>query len=292
MAAPNDKLDDYRMSALGEGIKAEWGRMGTKMTVTDVAAYLSKHEDQRVRDLGTMLFPFTRQGEYGSWFDGDNNLEFSRDYVVLELEELNAKRHLQQVVLLMLITKIQHEMFLSDLKGDARKKLLVIDEAWALLDDPGVGRFMETGYRRFRKYGGAALLCTQSLDEFYKSESGRAIAANSAFFLIMQQRAESIVAIQESKRLDLDEYTIDAMKTVHSVTDPKAPPGRRYSECMFYTPRGVGIGRLVVEPLSQVVYSSSGEERTVLLQQLRAGMSPEEALATIKDFMNKRKRAA
>lgn len=290
MAAPTDSLDDYRMAALGEGIKAEWGRIGRNMSVTDVAQYLSKNPDQRISDLGTMLFPFTRNGEYGSWFDGDNNLQFNKDYVVLELEELNGKRHLQQVVLLMLITKIQHEMFLSDLKKESRKSLLIIDEAWALLDDPGIAKFIETGYRRFRKYGGAAIVCTQGLEEFYNSPSGRAIAANSAHFLIMQQRAESIVAVQENKRLDLDDYTMDQMKTVHSVTDPSASPGRRYSECMFYTPHGVGIGRLVVDPLSQVVYSSSGDERAVLLRQLRSGMSPEEALATIKDFMATRKR--
>ncbi len=291
MAAPTDRLDDYRMAALGEGIKAEWGRVGRSMTVTDVAQYLDKNEDQRISDLGTMLFPFTRNGEYGSWFDGENNLQFNKDYVVLELEELSGKKHLQQVVLLMLVTKIQHEMFLSELKGEQRKKLLVIDEAWALLDDPGVAKFIETGYRRFRKYQGAALVCTQGLEEFYQSPSGRAIAANSAFYFIMQQRAESIVAVRDSKRLDLDDYTMDQMKTVHTVSDPKVSPSRRYSECMFYTPCGTGIGRLVVDPVSQVIFSSSGDERAMLLREMKAGMSPEEAMQKIQTFMERKRQA-
>lgn len=289
MAAPTDHLDDFRMAALGEAIKATWGAIGRKMTVTEVAAYLKKQSDQRIADLATMLFPFTRNGEYGSWFDGPNNLHFNRDYVVLELEELNGKKHLQQVVLLMLVSKIQHEMFISELKGEGRKKLLVVDEAWSLLNDPGVAKFLETGYRRFRKSLGSALICTQSLDEFYASPSGRAIAANSAFYLIMQQKAESIVAVKDSKRLDLDEYTMDQLKTVHTVSDPKVAPSRRYSECMFYTPRGIGIGRLVVDPVSQVIYSSSGDERAVLLREMRSGMSPEEAMQKVTDFMERKK---
>jgi hypothetical protein len=42
------------------------------------------------------------------------------------------------------------------------RRCWVIDEAWDLLTQGDVAKFIETGYRRFRKYGGAAVTVTQS----------------------------------------------------------------------------------------------------------------------------------
>jgi conjugal transfer ATP-binding protein TraC len=271
MAAPRDGLDDYRMAKLEEGIKSVWGRLGPNMTVTDVADFLNNQNDDRVRDLGAMLYPFTRYGSYGSWFDGPANLQFNSDFVVLELEALKARPHLQQVVLLQLVQKIQHEMFLSQSSEAGRKKLVIIDEAWSLMDDNGVAKFMENGYRRFRKYDGAALVVTQSINDFYNSPSGAAIAANSANLLIMQQKAESIAAIQENRRLDLGDYEFGLMRGVHTIRG-------KFSEIMLYTPHGLGIARLIVDRFSQVAYSTTGAERNDVLAAINDGEDPVEAI--------------
>ena len=48
----------------------------------------------------------------------------------------------------------------------------------AYLSKPiSVGKFIETGYRRFRKYNGAAIVITQSLADLYANPVGEAIAA-------------------------------------------------------------------------------------------------------------------
>lgn len=270
MAAPEDGLDDYRRSRIEEAIKAVWGRMGTGSTITDVADYLTHQEDQRTADIGNMLYRFTRYGSEGYWFDGKANVDMSNDFVVLELEELKGKRTLQQVVLMQLISNIQREMYLSN---DGRPKILVIDEAWDLLDDPMVGRFMEHAYRRFRKYGGAAIVVTQSIADLYRSDSGRAIAANSAFKFILKQTAESIEQVKKEGHLALGDYGFYLLQTVHSI------PGK-YSEVMFYTEQGMGVARLVVDRFSQVLFSTSGAERTEVIANIERGMNPVEAVET------------
>ncbi|MCH4597774.1 ATP-binding protein, partial [Achromobacter xylosoxidans] len=131
--------------------------------------YMINQDDKYVQDMGNMLFGFTRNGSDGHWFDGEANLEMDKDLVVLELEELKSKKTLQQVVLMQIISAIQHEMYLSQ---DGRPKVLIIDEAWDLLDDPMIARFMEHAYRRFRKYGGSAIIVTQSIADLYGSPSG------------------------------------------------------------------------------------------------------------------------
>ncbi len=269
MAAPEDGLDDYRRSRIEEAVKAVWGSMGRATTITDIADYMRGMTDPRVADMGNMLYRFTRHGSEGYWFDGESNLDIDKDLVVLELEELKGKKTLQQVVLMQLISAIQREMYLSQ---DGRPKVLIIDEAWDLLNDPMVARFMEHAYRRFRKYGGSAIIVTQSIADLYSSDSGRAIADNSAFKFILRQTAESIDQVEKNGYLAIGDYGFYQLKTVHSV------PGK-YSEVMVYTgSQGMGVSRLIVDRFSQVLFSTSGTERTEVINAIEAGVGPVKAI--------------
>jgi conjugal transfer ATP-binding protein TraC len=152
MAAPTEPLGDYRTAGLKRALKTLWDTKGTAMTVDDVAAALLADEDQRIRDVGQQLYPFTTAGEYGRFFNGPNTVAFQSCFVVLELEELKGRKHLQQVVLLQLIYQIQQVMYLGD---RAQPKLVVIDEAWDLLTQgdvakfrPATGVFASTAARR------------------------------------------------------------------------------------------------------------------------------------------------
>ena len=268
MAAPEEGLDDYRRSRIEEAIKAVWGRKGQSATVTDIAEYLNNQPDQRVQDIGAMLYRFTRYGSEGYWFDGENNLDLSKDLVVLELEELKGKKALQQVVLMQLIASIQHEMYLIK---DGRPKVLVVDESWDLLDDPMVGRFMENAYRRFRKHGGAAMIVTQSIADLYRSPSGRAIADNSPFKFILKQNAESIDQVEKEGYIALGDYGYYLLRTVHTI------PGK-YSEVMVYSNQGLGVTRLVTDRFSQVLFSTTGRERTEIMAAIQNGVPPINAI--------------
>lgn len=272
MAAPMDGLDDYRYSRLEEGIKAVWGNLGNRASISAVAEYFSRHPDPRIQDIGAQLFSYTHQGSMGFWFDGVNNVDLSKDLVVLELEELKSRKQLQQVVLMQIISSIQREMYLSN---DGRPKVLIIDEAWDLLDDPMVGKFIEHAYRRFRKYGGAAIVVTQSISDLYSSPSGQAIAANSSYKFVLKQSAESILRVRENKYLMGSEAMFAQMQTVHTL------PGK-YSEFMVLTDGGFGVYRLIVDRFSQVLYSTAPHERNAIINAIESGVEP---LLAIQNFI-------
>jgi conjugal transfer ATP-binding protein TraC len=277
MAAPTSGVTDLQMAILEEAIKAVWSTRANTMTVTDVSDHLLAQNEKEATELGRLLFPFTRHGSLGSWFDGDNNLDFSKNFVVLELEELNSKKALQQVVLLQLIAKIQHEMFLAKRSGERTPRLMIIDEAWSLLNDGGVATFLEAGYRRFRKQDAAALVITQSIADLYENPAGRPLVENSANKIIMQQLEESITAAQRTGRLAIGDYGFEMLKGVHTV------PGK-YSELMLYSNNGWGITRLVVDRFSQVLFSTKGAEREDILRDIDNGVP---ALQSIKTFIER-----
>jgi conjugal transfer ATP-binding protein TraC len=244
--------------------------------VSDIAAYFAQQEDPRETDLAKQLFPFTRSGSYGRWFDGDNNLEFDNRFIVLELDHLKGKKTLQQVVLLQLLARIQAELFL---KPDKTPRLIIVDEAWELLaerDQPGqetgmVAQFLEASYRKLRKSGAGAVIVTQSIRDLASSSAGRAIAENAPFRFILAQRPESVDAAAREGLMEMSEYQRHILKTVHT------RPGF-YSEIMLDTPVGWGVARLIEDRFTQVLFSTRGAEREEVMAEIAAGVSPIQAV--------------
>lgn len=270
MAAPQKGLDDFQTARLKEHV-ANLIRVHRKATTVDmVAESCLKDEDLRVRDIGSQLYPFTSAGQYGKYFVGKNNINFKNPFTVLELSRLESSEHLKQVVLLQLIYQIQQDMFLGD---RSQMKIVVIDEAWALLTG-NIGAFIEKGYRRFRKYFGAAITITQSVNDVYKDSVGKAIADNSAFMLLLGQGESAINEAQTNKRLALDDAGYRFLKTVRSSAGV-------YSEIFVISKSGQGISRLIVDPFSLLLYSTHPDDVTNIKRRKDAGLTTEQAINDI-----------
>jgi conjugal transfer ATP-binding protein TraC len=211
MASPTEMLTDAQRAQLSRTMRRLFDAKGTAMTIDDIAGEMLRSGDERVRDVGTRLYAFTSAGQCGRFFNDKNTVSFSENMTVLELENLCSRKHLQRIVVLMLIYVIQQEMFLGD---PGRKKLVLIDEAWDLLIDGEVGKFIETGYRRFRKYNGAAVTITQSMADFYASKVGQAIVTNSANMFLLGQKPETIEQLRAQGRLVLSGFALEVLKTV------------------------------------------------------------------------------
>ena len=56
------------------------------MTVDDIAKALCAETDQRLPDVGEQLFPFTAHGQYGRFFNGQNNVRFTTTCTALLLK--------------------------------------------------------------------------------------------------------------------------------------------------------------------------------------------------------------
>ncbi|MCF0254103.1 MAG: ATP-binding protein, partial [Duodenibacillus sp.] len=227
--------------------------------------------DRRTGDVGAQLYAFSSGGAYGRYFRGGQAQPLDGRFTVLELDELQGRRHLRQVVLLELIEAIERTM----IRGDrSRKKLLIIDEAWDLLKDGAAAAFMEQAYRKFRKYNGSAIIATQSVADLYDNPAGRAIAENSASLFLLGQKAEAIEAAREKKQLVLSPAGFHTLKGVH--TEAGA-----YSEIFLRTEAGQGVGRLVVSDFQKLLYSTSAEDVHAIEAKRKAGMSIAEAIGAI-----------
>ncbi|MFH0810116.1 MAG: type IV secretion system protein TraC [Pseudomonadota bacterium] len=275
MASPSREVGDLERSYLEKALRGAFADKGSATTISDVSRVLRDNfDDPRAHDLATMLYPFTGEGRYGRFFEGQANLSFSGNFVVLELEELKGKRELQEVVLLLIIYHISRDMYFG--RRDL-PKLMIIDEAWDLMSGGNTARFIEHGYRRFRKYGGAAVTVTQSLADFYREdvgEVGKAILENSDFMFLLRQKPESLEMLRKENKLVLNPLAFEQLKSVHTSQG-------RYSEIFLKTPRGWGIGRLIVNRFSYYLYTTRPDEVEAIRRLTEQGKTLEEAIACL-----------
>lgn len=268
MAAPNEGLTDLQTAELRQCMRDLWSEHRQEMTIDLIAERLKAHDDPRVRDVGVQLYQFTTAGAYGRYFHGPNTVSFRNRFTVLELDHLRSRKHLQQVVLLMLIYAIQQQMF--RMPKDVRK-ILLIDEAWELLSDGALGKFIEFSYRRIRKYGGSAITVTQSIADFHKSDTGKAIAANSAWSFLLGQKSEVVDTLVAENKLALSPFSIEVLKSVHTL------PGQ-YSEIFIKSEMGQGVGRLIVPPFSRLLYSTRPDDLAAISRHRESGLSTVDAI--------------
>lgn len=268
MASEKEKLSDFQMAGLKQILKRLWETKGQAMTVDDIAAECLGHTEQRMHDIGQQLFSFTSKGGYGQYFHGHNTMRFENPFTVLELDELQGRTHLRQVVLMQLIFQIQREMYLGERN---RKKIMIIDEAWDLIKSGPVSVFIEHGFRKFRKYGGSAIIATQSLNDLYENPVGRAIAEN-ANMMLLGQKPETIASIRDSGRLVLSEAGFNLLSTVASV-------GGVYSEIFVKSGHiGVGVGRLIVSNFEKMLFSTAPEDVNAIENYTNRGLNVTDAI--------------
>ncbi|MCE3237362.1 MAG: hypothetical protein K0R24_343 [Gammaproteobacteria bacterium] len=251
MAHPTSSASDAEITFIEKGLKAAWQARGCHATITTVAKWL-EHQDSAVcKNLSHLLYSYTCEGMYGRYFEGDSTIDLSNTFVVLELQELKAKRDLQRIVMLVLMYHISEVMYLGERQ---QNKSCIIDEAWDLFggDNDGAAQFIETGYRTARRYNANFLTIVQSINDYFKNSTTIAAFENSDTKMILGQTSEAIDQLKKSERLTIDPFTEKLLKSLRKTDE--------YSECVIKTPSGVSVHRIILDPYSRILYSSKGEE--------------------------------
>lgn len=291
MISPSRALDDYEMAQIDINVRQLWAEHGRNTTITMLAERLklacfqggskeafeaeavSEDEcDPRIRDLGVQLFPFTADGTYGRFFEGEANINLDSDLVVLELEELKSMKDLQTVVMQLVMYRIVQEMYTGD---RSRRTLVIIDEAWDVMQGKQSGAFIEAGYRRARKYGGSFCTGTQSVADYYASPTAQAAWENADWTFLLRQKAESLDQLQKAGRLSLSEYD---MNMVRSLKTQKGLFSEVFVRCGDLPGT---VGRLFGEPFTQLLMSSDADDFRAVRAYTSRGMGIEQAVTQV-----------
>lgn len=268
MARNENKLNDTERGLIDQAVNKVWSEHNRDGTVDHVIAGLQAADHPAARDLATSLLPFSQEGTYGKFFIGDNNLDLSSDLTVFELSDLSSREELRGVVLTSVMFVASQTMRRMNRKIP---KALLIDEAWQMLKGGAMADFVETYSRTCRKYGASLITATQSINDYYKSDGSRAALENSDWFVILQQKPETISDFRKSDRFEMTNYTETLMRSLKR-------QGIEYSDVLIRGPETEAVCRLVLDPFSGALYSSSPDVFARIEEFAHAGYSMPQAI--------------
>ncbi|MBP9854904.1 MAG: ATP-binding protein [Candidatus Omnitrophica bacterium] len=130
-----------------------------------------------------------RGGQYGKYTDGPSTISLDKSVICFDLKGLSQFERLQSVMLT-IVTNFIWGKIMSEPK---RRKFVIFDECWKLLNTPEAATFIAECYRTFRKYGAGAISVTQSLSDFLGSGLEDAILGNSNTRFILRQNSAPTV---------------------------------------------------------------------------------------------------
>jgi len=130
--------------------------------------------------------------------DIEHKLDLHNDhFVIFDIHDLKEQKlELQRAVYFNILTWIWDYIR----KDRKEKTILVVDEAWILLDpnSPETLQFLVEMAKRIRKYMGSMWIITQNVNDFFQGrleESGKAVLGNASFKLLFKQAETDIPRI-------------------------------------------------------------------------------------------------
>jgi hypothetical protein len=90
-------------------------------------------------------------------------------------------------------------------KTDKKKRLLVIDEAWQLMQYQDSAMFMFSIAKRARKYYLGLTIISQDVEDFLSTRLGRAVVNNSSLQLLLKQNPAAVEMVAGTFKLTQEE---------------------------------------------------------------------------------------
>lgn len=136
-------------------------------------------------------------GSLANVFNKRSNVSLDNRLVVFDIKDMPES--MRQLMILIVSNYVQNEV-----KTNPKKRLLVIDEGWLLLEHEESARFISGLVRRARKYYLGVSIISQQANDFLKNDYGRAIASQSALRILMRQDTTTIKNVVS--QFNLSEY--------------------------------------------------------------------------------------
>lgn len=141
-------------------------------------------------DLGMRLKKYT-EGTFSGILNHPTNVKTNNQLICFSVRDLEDE--LRPLAIYTIINYIWNTV-----RSELKKRILVIDEAWWLMQNEDSAKFIFALVKRCRKYYLGVTTITQDVNDFLTSPYGQAIVTNSALHLLMKQSPAAIDLIQKT----------------------------------------------------------------------------------------------
>ena len=134
------------------------------------------------------------RGSYADFFNQKSNVSMENKLVVFGIRDMEEE--LRPMAMFIILRHIWNTV-----RSVLKKRILVVDEAWWIMQSEDGASFLYGICKRGRKYWLGVSTITQDVSDFMKSSYGQPIITNSSLQLLMKQSPASMDVVQKTFNL-------------------------------------------------------------------------------------------
>lgn len=129
-------------------------------------------------------------GTFGKLFNNYTNVDINNALTVFSI------RDLEEVLKTPAMFNVLNFIW-SKVRSQKKKRLLIVDEAWIMLQHETSANFLFGLIKRARKYGLGITTISQDIEDFVNSKYGKPIISNSSLQILLKQSTTSIKSLND-----------------------------------------------------------------------------------------------
>lgn len=152
--------------------------------IEDLYKILLNMEEQDAKELAFRVEKYVKGG-FADIFNQQTNYDIRNQLTVFSLKQVeDSLRPIAMHIIL--------DFIWSKIRTKLKKRLLIVDEAWYLLQHPDSASFLQGIAKRARKYYLGLTTATQDIEDFLNNDYGKTILSNSSIQILMKQATSGI----------------------------------------------------------------------------------------------------
>lgn len=146
-------------------------------------------EDPAAKGLADRIEKFVKGSLIGI-FNQQSNIDIRNTFTVFSIKSLEEE--LRPIAMYLIL-----DFIWTRIKNDVRKRIMVVDEAWYMMQYPDSATFMYSIAKRARKYYLGLTTVTQDVEDFLDTDYGKAIVTNSSLQILLKQSPAAIDKVSD-----------------------------------------------------------------------------------------------
>jgi type IV secretory pathway VirB4 component len=132
-------------------------------------------------------------------FNFQTNIDLANNLIIFDIKDIAD--NLRQLIIMIISNFVNYQV-----KLNPKKRLLIIDEGWLLMQHEESAKFIAGLTRRSRKYYLGVSIISQQANDFLNNEYGKVIASQSSLRILMRQDSTTIKnVVQEFNLSEFEE---------------------------------------------------------------------------------------
>ncbi len=164
-------------------------------TLSDFKSILENMEGGS--SLAKRLEKYT-DGSYAGFLNNQTNINTQSKLIVFSIRDMETE--LRPIAMYLIIRYVW-----NTIRAELKKRVLLVDEAWVMMQYEDAASFLYGIAKRCRKYYLGLTTITQDVNDFLGSKYGKAILTNSSLQLLLKQSPATIDMVKETFNLSEEE---------------------------------------------------------------------------------------